>query len=889
LQDLAQLEVVLQAPPMHMDFIQPVDEISADLLNLSFGLPAFNTKFTESSGTTTSTSHQSTTSHSFAEKESLEDSLSFGVPDVASVSVDLSTSSEQTQQQVVSQSSTTITTILSSLTAASDLDDRLWYSAHDIDLYIYPVLCPPDPNNPDECGTTPSDVMFSIPQSQKIYSFVPGSAVEWYQPPHQVAQALSYPWTKGQLESLFPSATLDTKLEVDDLPAAGPLNTTFEWTGAGTTTDSIGKTRTLSFDTSVSISTDVNAEIDIFSLGSKTKESFSFNTSSSASTLNTSESKITGSIGFATSVPDAADLRSGSNPDYAYDFDVMVFGQKHPPCGTASAGDQETTSDEASSSPTCIYDDRTLTEEITTQGTLWAGYTVDLSSGGSWWSSPNTDYFTLHDIALGHPQRWVRDASQSSGDNCLLDSSSSTQLCYVQSATSLQPDDIWTNEFYRMKGFFVLPAAESTADQFLVPQGPQTAVINADGQVWLQARVHNYSFVATDKHGDGAETDNTVHVRFYAQEWDHENNVPLAGKPSLLVEEVVLDDQCIPGHSTAGKAACSNGGTDNWVLATTSEPFDPVAAGIDPGTSGTYVLFWVMAWMEGSDGSLVPEVAEHGLTGLPGNLTSLTDAASLSQAYGNNIGFFPLPTFVCPSGVDCSNVSVAAGGNESASNRPDAASASVQPGVEPDVRIERVRLQRRTAPLHEPLEVRALLSAGEVSPQSLHVALYDGDPDADGQIFDVEIVPYLRANDAYQVRANYRPKTCGPHDIFVVADPGSGQEPATGTATVNVSIDAVAEVEAIGALLAPVDLPHKAEKKIAKTLERARHAFERGKVRRGSERLEDLERQVRWLGSDLPAPVADAVEARVEAVASCIFAAGGRIAEKPRRPRYRWP
>ena len=118
-----------------------------------------------------------------------------------------------------------------------------------------------------------------------------------------------------------------------------------------------------------------------------------------------------------------------------------------------------------------------------------------------------------------------------------------------------------------MKGLFVVPAAQDRGGEFLAPQGPQTAVINADGQVWLQARVHNYSFVATDKNGDGSAADgNAVHVRFYAQEWDATNHVPLAGTASVLVEEVVLD-QCIPGHSadSIAKAACTNGGSDNWV------------------------------------------------------------------------------------------------------------------------------------------------------------------------------------------------------------------------------------------------------------------------------------------------------------------------------------
>jgi hypothetical protein len=151
-------------------------------------------------------------------------------------------------------------------------------------------------------------------------------------------------------------------------------------------------------------------------------------------------------------------------------------------------------------------------------------------------------------------------------------------------------------------------------------------------------------------------------------------------------------------------------------------------------------------------------------------------------------------------------------------------------------------------------------------------------------------VPYLRANDAYQIRASYRPEACGPHDIFVVADPGSGLDPATGTAGVNVSIDPASEIAALRGQLADIALPHEGQKRIARMLEAAQHAFRRGKVGDGLEELEDLERHIRRPSADVPAPMADAIEARVQAVATCIFAAGGKVAEtgKQKRQRYRW-
>jgi hypothetical protein len=593
-------------------------------------------------------------------------------------------------------------------------------------------------------------------------------------------------------------------------------------------------------------------------VGGKSSESFAFNYSRSINTLNTSETKVEGSIGFATNVPPASDLRSGSNPDYAYDFSVMVFGQRHPPCDS---------SDGASSEVTCLWDNRTLEEEIKTQGTLWAGYTIDLSSGGNWWTAPDTGYVTLPDVALNHPERWVRDSSQSSGDNCLLVSSSGAELCYTQSATSLQPADIWDNEFHRMKGFFVVPAAKDAEGHFLEPQGPQTTVINSDGQVWLQARVHNYSFHATG-------TDR-LHVRFYAQEWDASSHEPV-NTPSVLVEEVVVD-QCIPGHGAQGGAACSQGGDDNWILVTTSQPFDPTAHGIDPGNNGTYVLFWVLVWLEDSGGNPVVELGEHGLTGLPGNLTSLTAAASLSQTYGNNLGWFPLPIFVCPSGLDCSNVTASGATVAAAAANPE---ADAEETLEPEVGIARLKVPRQPLARHAPARLEALLRAGEVSPRGVHVALYEGDPEAGGAIFDVELVPYLRGSDSYLIRTRYRPESCGPREIHVVADPGGGLDPVTKAAEVNVSADLRVELAALRDLLETAFLPRHDRHSLINGLRQVASAFRRGTALDGLDALEGLRAHARG-SMAVSAEIVDQIEARIDDFAACVAAAGGELATLP--------
>jgi len=314
------------------------------------------------------------------------------------------------------------------------------------------------------------------------------------------------------------------------------------------------------------------------------------------------------------------------------------------------------------------------------------------------------------------------------------------------------------------------------------------------------------------------------------------------------------------------------------VLVTTREPFDPTAHGIDPGTLGTYVMFWVVAWMEDASGALVPEVVEHGLTGLPGDLASLTAAGALSQTYGNNLGWFPLQTFVCPSGVDCSNISMS--GTSDDDEAPDAE-------AQPEVRIARLDVARKPVAWHEPMEVRALLRAGEVSPRAVHTALFEGDPEVDGQIFDVELVPYLRGNDTYLVQATYRPDSCGPRDIVVVAEAGGRAPAATKAAEVEVSADPRTELRVLSGLFTAAALPRDERRVVEQDLRHAVLAFRRGKVMDGFDALEDLRVHARRSNS-IPIEIMDGIDARIDAFSACVFAAGGELAHTPRfRPRRR--
>ncbi len=101
-----------------------------------------------------------------------------------------------------------------------------------------------------------------------------------------------------------------------------------------------------------------------------------------------------------------------------------------------------------------------------------------------------------------------------------------------------------------MRGFFISRAPIANAPP---GQGPQLLSAVAGDQLYLQARVYNYSLKAMP---DGT----VVHVRFYLQPWDKVNGLPSGN--SVLVGEKQLGP--IPPFNT------EDGGPLNWIMATTT-------------------------------------------------------------------------------------------------------------------------------------------------------------------------------------------------------------------------------------------------------------------------------------------------------------------------------
>jgi hypothetical protein len=282
-----------------------------------------------------------------------------------------------------------------------------------------------------------------------------------------------------------------------------------------------------------------------------------------------------------------------------------------------------------------------------------------------------------------------------------------------------------------MRGFFISNANSPG-------QGPQLEQAKAGDVLTLQARVYNYSLAPMP---DGSK----VHVRFYFQPW--KGTVPVG--ESVLIGEPELDP--IPPFNDV------TGAPSNWVLASTTfdtSKYDQTKAG------DVYVAFWVVVWIQ-TGNAIVPEMPDHGLTGIPGSLNSLADAAQLEQiasdknSYDNNVGFYKSAFYI-------------AANNNGVGAPPPAATGLIEVG--------KVDVSARSFTPHDTIAVSATLSTSGAPVSGITAAFYDGDPQQGGRRFGVERVAYIAADTSYDVAATYRTNACAAHQLFVVLNEGKAGE-----------------------------------------------------------------------------------------------------------------
>ncbi|MGD0076379.1 MAG: hypothetical protein ABSD31_18890, partial [Candidatus Binataceae bacterium] len=274
-----QPDIVLGIPPMHVDYVNPNFVFNQDThpgcqspptpcnLNLTVrpSVPApstgFSTQFNFSSSTSTSSSRRNTTSFGLAVQGTAEAGYSYGLPGVASVSVQLKTSLKYTHDHRVSKAYNTYSSKSDSLSATTGFADHIFFSQSRQNIYYYPVLgqmtCPSTTPNCTSDQMTQLYVDFSAPD-RVTKADLDDTTLDWYQPGHEPGNVLTYPWDESQLQGQFS----DTLAPQTTTPAPCRGTDTSEtaystsWSGASQQSKTSGSANAFSTDTSLSVTGD---------------------------------------------------------------------------------------------------------------------------------------------------------------------------------------------------------------------------------------------------------------------------------------------------------------------------------------------------------------------------------------------------------------------------------------------------------------------------------------------------------------------------------------------------------------------------------------------------------------------------------------------------------
>ena len=737
-----QPDLVLAVPPMHVDWLVPSGIVPHLLsstcqknltkpcvLNLtvqpsvepSKGTP-FTSSFTSTSTTTQKSKKSATTSWGISLKESVGGSATFNDGfENASASVKNTTST--THNQTVASTYDSYTGSTNTLTATTGFADYIFFTSKGMNVYYYPVLgnqipCPINDLNCSVNQSFPAYVEFSVPDNI-TYTDSDGTTQDWYQPVHEPGNVLSYPWNKAQLQAQFTDKVVPL---TQDPPSCSLIGTstqtsTTTWTNGSTSDQSSGTTNTFSDDASMSYSegagvSGVDAADFNFSLD--------LGVNTSLKTLNESISSVSSSQGITVNQP-AFPLGECCS----YGLGGYIFGQvsTNHPSGQLACKPGQT------SGCLPVNDPNKKQTDIASTGPLFSGFIADVipdsfglscGSGGdsNWWGNE----YTQPDIALNHPLRWSWDKT----------TSIVTLNAPSQNETALgQP-------FYQMRGFFITkPVVKGSSS-------PNLARATIGDDLVLTTRVYNYSLTPTPQN-------DIVHVRFYGQLFCHSQNgnesscsnpsggicadYSLCGNSFEIGETTIAS---IPGFKSSIEAGEAD--LPNWT--TTSIDF-PTSKFIS-AQGNAYMVFWVVVWMQDSNGNLVPEMTDHGLASIPGKLLQATDVPI--ESYSNNVGMYGMNSqfYIAPK--------TAPGSVETTGSLKKLTVLTTK----------RIMLNQRTA-------VTANLTATGGSGESVTIAYFDGNPSKNGTLLDVQHIQHMDAEIPYTHRVFFNPDSCGVHTLYAQA------------------------------------------------------------------------------------------------------------------------
>jgi FG-GAP-like repeat len=743
--------VVLGVPPMHYDAIDLAGGNNPAPVNFTAFTPGYSAKYNFDSTSSTSSSTTATTSWTQSTSETGSVGLQLG---------GLSAQNTETFQQSWSNTKSSMNYSSSSqsdeVTSTTVTADKILFRSNELSLYTYRLIgqtdCPA--SDPDCSPKQPAYVTFSGSElADGEAAFVPGSQVEWYQPVTQPGNVFTYPPTERLLEDRLPGGE----------PNNAPLATTDSFTTSGGQTATIslasqsgnsqtaGSTHNNSFDSSTSVG--------VKAFGAQAGGSFSYESSSANSTLNTSTNTLAASTGITINA--AGPFLGASLNLYDYKVGPYLYG-------TFSQAPQKLTPG----------------TEVATTGALSVLFTADPTAEGSWWTSPQSGYATYPDIALNHPTQWCVGSPQDCGatttpltDQCIT--MGATQNCAFFQAAGSEPS-VWDNDFYSMKGLLILDSASNPVASVAAngPTGSQLANAVDGDVITLAARVYNLSLVPL--------SNDSVKVQFYYQAITDLTNHTLDPAGATLINTVQIPSNAttsgaIPPFCGAGSVGCDPASApDNYAYAATT--FDTT------GFGGKNLTFWVVIWAEDATGKLLGELPEHGLSKLPAtssNPVNLTTAIAF-EPYSNNIGFY---RYVFPV--------VAEPADPCASEAAPAVSALSSPRRRTAHGLRRRRAgpffselttsSKRVLP-GEKVKVSAKLFSQDVDHDFVEVFFTDRHPgrnpskpnsqsnrppqdiasgrNFESNVFDYELLGRVGAGRETEARVTYRPKECGPHEII---------------------------------------------------------------------------------------------------------------------------
>jgi hypothetical protein len=745
-----QPDIVLGLPPMHVDWVTPTVAFTNTtlhpgcntttkpcVLNLTVlpSVPApsvgFSTGFSFSSSANTQASRKSTTSWSVATKLTLQGSITWGVPLISSATVGIKNVTQYAHDHSVANTYNHFAGTTQSVAATTGFADHVFYTEKDMNIYYYPVLgqtaCP---DTESSCTQKqPEYVAFSVPDQVTHYD-LDGTTLEWYQPVHEAGNVLSYPWNLAQLQAQYVNNANPLSENPAPLRGTDSSQTTYtaSWSAGTEKSQSSGSSNAVSNDFTFSAAKKglfVNASVKAEVKGGK-----------SWSTLNENTSSVSASTGIAVNKP-AFDGEVATC--CLYNFGSYIFGQQN----LAEPTFQQLQVPDPNGNPA----------NIQLPGPLFVGFVSDVvPQGGNGVSTFFPQAYSLPDVAVNHPARW--------------NWSKAAQRATFNPANA-SPDPL-DDSFYFMKGFFITEAG--TTD------GQNLTDATAGDQLSLRARLYNYSLVDTNS-GSLQHPAASVHARFYGQFLCHSglstenscvgpNNTTcaayhLCGNGFPIGETQVAS---IPGFDSPSV----QGTVPNWVL-TSAVNFDTTPY------ANSYLVYWVVTWMEDANGNLIPEMPGHGLKANPGPLTFQQIGQVPVEAYSNNVGMYGVnsPFFIFPA-------------------QTAGETAQTTQGTLHTVTLE----TDHQLLLEQPAKVMMQLLAENGPLDSVVLTYYDGDPRSGGKPFDAQRIAHMDPGVTYAHRAFFHPEACGVHKLYARAW-ANDQADVLGEFTTSVVIRPAESVDAL--------------------------------------------------------------------------------------------